>query len=309
VSAELYPALVRLARLDWRAPVDRIVANDLPGIFDALVGRYRAPAWLYGALAPRAVLVHGEALWMRFVEVGACLSRGGSYRDVEHMLPGQLTRRVFANLVASDQADPMLALREAQVRAFGGPSWLAQALVRHYRYNDDLRYSVLPILPWLCRNAEPTELDHVLAFLRNGVPDLAGRTWASVRRLAEQGRSTAQPLDRRPLPRSGFGEELSACWEGWRLRELRTPLEIFVEGNVMRHCVATYIPHVRAGGTSIWSFRQADARSLTVEVRNATREIVQVRGRGNRLATPEEKKVLHSWARTNDLVVVDVGAR
>jgi PcfJ-like protein len=307
VSADHFPGLVRLACTAWTVPLAGVSATDLPGLFDQLIGRYRAPTWLYGTLLPTAGRGHDDALWLRFFEVGTALAQGASYRDVEHLLPGQLTRRGFALLVASEVEDPLLALRIAQVRSFNGPIWLAEALAGHSRYND-LQRPLLPLLPWLCRNAIPVDLDQVLAFLRDNAVDLAGRTWASVRRMAEARHPTVV-LDGGKLPRSGFAAELAACWDGWRLRELRTSLEIYVEGNVMRHCVATYIPQVRAGGTSIWSIRHSGERALTVEVRNLAKEVVQFRGRENRDATPEEMRVLHAWAATNGLAVVDASAQ
>jgi PcfJ-like protein len=66
-----------------------------------------------------------------------------------------------------------------------------------------------------------------------------------------------------------------------------------------RHCVSTYERGCREGRCSIWSLRRrVDGRMervLTLEL-TAQREVAQVRGRANRLATPDERKVLRVWA-------------
>ena len=73
----------------------------------------------------------------------------------------------------------------------------------------------------------------------------------------------------------------------------------------MRHCVATYQALIEQGVCSIWSLKVnrfgSAERAVTVEVRNQTRSIVQVRGKCNRWATPEERAVLALWARENCL--------
>ncbi len=81
------------------------------------------------------------------------------------------------------------------------------------------------------------------------------------------------------------------------------------EGRKMRHCVATYANAVARGRCSIWTVRKNGRRVLTVEVRNSTRAIVQVKGHCNRSPSDPERDVLDLWARTADLVAPKRRAR
>ena len=74
----------------------------------------------------------------------------------------------------------------------------------------------------------------------------------------------------------------------------------------MSHCVYTYAAVVRQGRSSIWSLRVSEPggeleRALTVEVHNATRRVVQARGRHNRSWTADERVVLKRWAEEHSL--------
>ncbi len=82
--------------------------------------------------------------------------------------------------------------------------------------------------------------------------------------------------------------------------ELISTEELQAEGTAMFHCVASYYASCAAGVTSIWSMTVEDAtrelsRVLTLEVHNATRSIVQARGRCNRLVTRDEISLLVNW--------------
>jgi hypothetical protein len=82
--------------------------------------------------------------------------------------------------------------------------------------------------------------------------------------------------------------------------ELSSAAELQVEGAAMDQCVATSWKLCAFGQTSIWSLTVEDAsgrvdRLLTLEVRNAERRIVPVRGQSNRLPTVEEHHLLALW--------------
>lgn len=53
---------------------------------------------------------------------------------------------------------------------------------------------------------------------------------------------------------------------GYEFHALRSGEELFQEGAAMRHCVATYIRDVAAGGAYIYSIRQAGERVATLEL-------------------------------------------
>jgi hypothetical protein len=75
------------------------------------------------------------------------------------------------------------------------------------------------------------------------------------------------------------------------------------EGTAMNHCAAEYRSRCGSAQSSLWSLTVEHAgqrleRLLTVEVHNSNREIVQVRGRFNRLPQPEELAILSQWTQS-----------
>ena len=87
----------------------------------------------------------------------------------------------------------------------------------------------------------------------------------------------------------------------WTIRQLRSFRKLQAEGQAMQHCVATYDDLCRSGATSIWSMcchdGQSNRRCLTVEVRPRRGVIYEALGFENRVATQEERDILHLWAK------------
>lgn len=67
--------------------------------------------------------------------------------------------------------------------------------------------------------------------------------------------------------------------DGWEFRALRSQRQLAAEGRVMRHCVASYWPDVRAGMSFIYSVRQDGMRVATAEFVGG--ELIQIRGPRN----------------------------
>jgi len=86
----------------------------------------------------------------------------------------------------------------------------------------------------------------------------------------------------------------------WLIQELMSSLELEEEGRRMRHCVASYASSCSRRITSIWMMFLEDSvevsRCLTVQVELTQREIVQARGRANRMPSPREMAILERWA-------------
>ena len=97
----------------------------------------------------------------------------------------------------------------------------------------------------------------------------------------------------------------------WTIQELLDGKALYEEGRVMRHCVYTYVRDCLSGGTSIWSLRwiregeeARPRRLLTIEVNNARRAVVQVRGHCNQTLGADRgnagmktaEAVLRRWA-------------
>lgn len=101
-------------------------------------------------------------------------------------------------------------------------------------------------------------------------------------------------------------KDAKARREEYTLTQLVTAHELVSESRAMRHCVWTYADKCISGRASIWSLRRhADGRIdrlLTIEM-DSRCQVIQVRGLANRLAKPEERKVLERWAKARGVVL------
>lgn len=93
----------------------------------------------------------------------------------------------------------------------------------------------------------------------------------------------------------------------WFVDEILSAKALSEEGKKMHHCVLSYSPYISRGDTSIWTVVhqttfQAE-KVLTLEVRNANRSIVQIRGVCNRQALPSEMDIVQKWAALNSMAV------
>ena len=95
----------------------------------------------------------------------------------------------------------------------------------------------------------------------------------------------------------------------WRIKELMNSQELISEGRQMSHCVATYAKSCQTGNCSIWSSsletEEGMAKLLTIEVRNSTQAIKQIRGKLNRFAANNEKLIIRRWASREELAVAE----
>lgn len=93
----------------------------------------------------------------------------------------------------------------------------------------------------------------------------------------------------------------------WFIDEILSGKALADEGRSMHHCVVSYSGYIMKGETSIWSMvHQTNANAekvLTLEVKNATKQIVQIRGVCNRAAEARELNVVQMWAGQNGLTL------
>jgi hypothetical protein len=146
-----------------------------------------------------------------------------------------------------------------------------------------------------------------------------GRTVASLlRQVQAWHRELAQDvrIPARSWPRSPVGEyrhvegaEEQDNLRCWTIRELLNSGELFLEGQAMRHCVASYVDRCSARLTTIWSMQvdtgDGPRRALTVEVDPARKTICQARGHGNRQPRRAEREILERWAKREGLTIAD----
>jgi hypothetical protein len=91
----------------------------------------------------------------------------------------------------------------------------------------------------------------------------------------------------------------------YAIRQLNKQSQLYEEGNVLNHCVASYIGKCIVGSCSIWTLESypaygAPKKMLTIEL-DRSGSIVQVRGKNNRLPTPEEISILGLWMNAEGL--------
>lgn len=151
--------------------------------------------------------------------------------------------------------------------------------------------------------------------------EAVARIEAAMRRQGQQGRGqrgygTAQPAanagrwDGSPLADWSWqpsDKGPRAKRQEFVVTQLNTATELVAESSAMRHCVSGYANACIMGRCSIWSLRRRAAgrmeRLLTIELDLGNRA-VQVRGFANRLAEPDERKVLDRWAKARGVALV-----
>jgi hypothetical protein len=91
--------------------------------------------------------------------------------------------------------------------------------------------------------------------------------------------------------------------------QLLTSAELSQEGRDLGHCVSSYAGSCLSGRCGIFSLRQASVQNgmysrpmLTIEV-NSSFQVVQVRGKGNRLPTKYEMILVAEWVDMNRLSI------
>ena len=227
------------------------------------------------------------------------------------------------------------AFRYVQVLGLGGQESLARSLLGTRLGIDFRNHDFwVTLIRWLIDNPEVELVHHgpIIDFLHDqkyvpsvintlihlpGQPELVplqpnlsmkGRSPSSLLRAVETWHREMYAR-RKPIlgdwRRSGIPsfrheviDETGAASYG--INELLMSWELDEEGRTLNHCVGAYAPFCLSGQSSIWSLSRTDSsgrveRLLTLQVQNATKEIIQARGWNNRLPTAEELRILAAW--------------
>ena len=314
----------RRSPAEWR-PRTHNARRQLASIVRHLLSDYAVPAFLDAAWVRRDAASANYRSW--FVAIG----RGENIRHCRSPIP--LTKRIVHHFMrAPEEYAIEEALRWGQVLALGGSSHLAAAIAgsrigRRFEHEDFwvsvVRFFVAhpsieaaqvgPVIDYLHHQRFEAREVFVAEGRRERLPPLqpnlsmTGRDPRTLMRQVEEWHSAlARSVSRRVLrwKPSGVGEfELEVGTVGkslrvWRVRELLTSSELAHEGATLRHCVATYASWCAAGRCSIWTLEVESfagvSKRLTIEL-DPNREIVQVRGRCNRLPTQHERGILERW--------------
>lgn len=93
----------------------------------------------------------------------------------------------------------------------------------------------------------------------------------------------------------------------WTIHELLSSNELIAEGRQQHHCVASYARSCYSGRSSIWTMSYQEylvrQKLLTIELKNDSKTIVQVRGLRNRLPTEGEMDVIRHWSAKEGLTI------
>lgn len=290
------------------------------------VPRILGPVWFGGdSAAERA-----PRRW--FLEHGG----GRRFREIPD-LPMKMTRKMERILLHSPPHLPVrAAMRRAEILGLGGPPELVDAVLAtplaHDLEHGDFWRSTMHWLVNHWSELEPAQIGPIVQFLRRiriepleiatsaGLVTtaplepsftLTGRSPASVLRLCAQWQHevllTGRGLIRWPssgLPSMGWQDELGE----WRLFELLGNDALQIEGRTMRNCVAAYWRECLAGRSSIWSLSLRDPSGsylsrCTIELRTATKTIVQIRGPQNRPALGRLRAMIQDWAARAGLTI------
>lgn len=253
------------------------------------------------------------------------LARGESPRRLD--LPLQLTKRMARHfLEAPKDSSVDEALRWSQVVGLGGTQRLVRAILgsriaADFNNNDFwetvirwfIQHAMLdpaqvgPLIDYICRRKfEPQGLDAADSDFT-----MKGRTPASlIHQMREWHARLRKEAEKPQLEWSGSGVGFFEWTEGvlasnnlrrWTITELLSRKDLYREGQVMRHCVASYDNSCILGGTSIWSMgleRNLGRRKrvLTIELSNTSKKIRQIRGKANRLPSEKEMSIIRRWA-------------
>jgi len=269
------------------------------------------------------------------------LGRGQSPRSLD--LPIPLTKRMAHHFLRAPKDYSVdAALRWGQIAGLGGSGRLVKAVLSsRIGISSDNNDFWATVIRWFIQNPmfDPAQIGPLIDYIhhqkfepqetvagpdrtevRPPMPDFAmkGRTAASLIRQMREWHSRLRKEPEKPQlewRESGVGPfdfaegtMASGNLRRWTIVELLSRKELYHEGQVMRHCVASYDNSCALGRTTIWSMGMERSlgrrkRALTIEVKSGAKVICQVRGKANRLPNQKELSIIRRWASQEGLVL------
>jgi hypothetical protein len=304
--------------------------RQLGSLVRHLVARYDVPrfmdtAWLEG------LTTHGVLHQRWFIHV----AQGQNIRTADGLPIPLTKKQAHLYLEAPDDFDVLRAFRWAQVVDLGGSERLVRSVLGTRIATDFAHDEFwTSVLRWLVAEPmlDPVHHGPIIDYLHHhrfvaSMPNPHAHLPGQARLVPPQPNLTMKGRDARTLlrcvadwhrrlgrerggkvtywPPSGFApfrlEEGEADhWRVYTITEFLSSIELIEEGRVMGHCVSTYAPSCASGRASIWTLKVIEpwgqvTRLLTLEVRNASREIVQARRKLNMTPSPKEYAILGRW--------------
>ncbi len=326
----------------WIRSIDTWSSNSesldkqFKSLIDHLFVQYRIPEFFYSIWYEQIENIRNnvfhfnqfedvkEIKW--FIEV----AQGKNFRNCEDLPNTKLTKKVVHHMMkAPDHYSIYEAIRYGQVIDLGGTQYIANKLITT-RLSYDFRNESF----WL-KSIEyfikyPFLLDHVteiLDYLRAMKFQLnAPKPQYSLKNkkpenLRDEIRQWHKQLWERHSKNNqwstnhidGFiyAEKKTRYSHMWLIYEITTSKELYEEGRIMTHCIASYEQECLSGIVSIWSLCNLDTslgyeKKLTIEVHNSSRMIVQVHGKCNRNATENEMFVIQKWMEKENLKLLEI---
>lgn len=319
----------------WIVPLQNVrVEGDNPrvqfsSVIRQLFTRYEVPMFM-------------DSVWFEqnplHMEWYLHLGQGKNIRSAKYV-PVKLTRKM-AHLfgTAPGNYSVLAAFRWAQVLSLGGDKKIVDAVLEtklgRVFIDNDFWLSVLqffvnhpemefshyvPIVNFIFdvkyeKNMEGLE-SNKNCFVCGHLPDFSikGRTPESMLRLIDHWHAESSKISRMTdeiwkssnIPGLHYTEKNDKRF--WVIRELLSSRELYIEGFIQNHCVATYDEYCIDEKSSIWTMEvykdKRNRKLLTLEVDNNTKTIIEIRGRNNRLPFENEVSVIKRWAKRVGLKV------
>ncbi len=280
-----------------------------------LFGRYEIPAFFL----PEWSREPGEAR-LKWLCWYILLAQGGSlHRAAKHFgwnIPSRLEHHLR---LARPEATPAEACAFAEIRRMGGSPIDCRRILSNPAFVMDTTEASAgessaefweATVRWMIAHSKALtdeQSEMVLAWAmheyteaeRNGEGEFSlkgrGRRTALEQSLAYQDRLT-RPWSFYHWRGRGWGwRPTEPALEDWSFVELTSGKELFLEGQALHHCVASYAARCAEGHSAIVSVRFQDERRVTVEIHPASRQVVQAKGMCNRQVSRDEQQLIHRW--------------
>ncbi len=303
----------------WQ-PHSKSIESQFKSLVNHLVVKYKMADFMYSVFH---LTLQKES--DNFIQLFAEVAQGQSlYKSIKKHLPVVMTKKMTHVFFTSDRGFSVFyAMRYAQLAVLGADSKLIRAITatdlgRGFMADEEFWLSVMQ---WFC-NQQPLEvtgvgplIDYIRHCKHNEVSfSIKGR---SVKAMLRGMYEWHKELE---MHRKLYGVSYKACGiksgsyqtrqnvrggnyvvVTWSIEEILNSKQLVAEGRNLSHCVASYSNQIEIECTSIWSLKRDGVGTITIEVRNGIKTIVQARGKYNRLVTEKEKGVIKKWAAANSL--------
>ena len=299
--------------------------NQFYSLVQHLFAKYKVPSFFYTCwLAPHTDMDPEEVIWFITVAQGMNVTKCSIIKPEYYPMNKKISH-IFMNTPERFCESFEMAWKYALVKYTWGSNNLARtfssipfgtlkndldfliSIVRFFSLNDNMfdHHMVGPML------------DYIRIQKMGPQPNfsMAGRT---IPALIDQVREWHIRLGNKRIGKeewpdaSGISDYMCVTGKdenriNWKITQIRHSEDLRREGRELKHCCVSYLEQCIKGTISMWSLSKEDyllmgkKRTITIEVNNSLRQVVQARGYCNRSTTGEENNIIRLWSRLNDL--------